>query len=163
MMREYGVINADVIVRSDVTQDQLVDFLSGNRIYVPAFIILNKIDLVSKEYLQEVKDMMKNYTVLPISAEKGLGIEKMKLKIFESLKLIRIYMRPQRGSTDYDEPLVIRSGSTVGDICDIIHRGFKDRFRYANIWGNSAKFPGQTVGQRHVLVDEDVLTIVVSK
>ncbi len=163
MMREYGIINADVILRSDVTEDQVVDFMSGNRIYVPAFVVLNKIDLVGRKYLKEVQDMFMDITILPISAQKGFRIEDLKLKIFETLKLIRIYMRPQGGPIDYDEPLVIREGSNVGDVCDIIHRGFRDRFRYANIWGKSAKFSGQTVGLRHILMDEDVLTIVVSK
>jgi len=51
----------------------------------------------------------------------------------------------------------------VGMICDTLHRDFKRKFRYANIWGPSSKFPGQTVGLAHVLKDQDVLTIVVRK
>ncbi|MEE9507122.1 MAG: TGS domain-containing protein, partial [Thermoplasmata archaeon] len=76
---------------------------------------------------------------------------------------IRIYMKPQGGKVDYSEPLVVKDGSTVGMVCDAIHRDFRERFRSANVWGMSAKFPGQTVGINHVLRDEDVITIVVQR
>ena len=44
---------------------------------------------------------------------------------------------------------------TVEDVCRRIHRRFKDEFRYANVTGPSAKFPGQKVGLSHVLEDSD--------
>jgi ribosome-interacting GTPase 1 len=44
-----------------------------------------------------------------------------------------------------------------------LHRRFKNDFRFANIWGSSAKFPGQKVGLRHVLQDADIVKIVLEK
>ncbi|HIJ17409.1 MAG TPA: GTP-binding protein, partial [Thermoplasmata archaeon] len=35
MMNEYGHINADIVIREDVVEDQLIDYISGNRHYVP--------------------------------------------------------------------------------------------------------------------------------
>jgi ribosome-interacting GTPase 1 len=64
---------------------------------------------------------------------------------------------------DRSEPLVVKDGSTVGMVCDAIHRDFREKFRYANVWGTSARFPGQTVGINHMLRDEDVITIVVQR
>jgi len=46
-------------------------------------------------------------------------------------------------------------------VCNSLHRDFVERFRYARVWGKSAKFDGQQVGLNHVLEDGDVLSIVV--
>ena len=62
-----------------------------------------------------------------------------------------------------DIPLIVKRGNTVGDVCELIHRDFKNNFRYAMVWGKSAKFPGQTVGMDHKVQDEDVLCIIVKR
>lgn len=41
--------NADIMFREDVTIDQLVDVLMGNRKYVPCLYCYNKIDQISLE------------------------------------------------------------------------------------------------------------------
>jgi hypothetical protein len=163
IFREYGHVNADIVIREDITQDRLIDSIARNRIYVHGIIVLNKIDLVEKEVVTGIKKALKGFPLIPISARDGLGLDDLKKSIFEQLDFIRIYMKPQGKKADYDEPLVIKRESSVGDVCDFIHRTFRNRFRYANIWGKSAKFPGQTVGMRHILHDGDVLTIVVSR
>ncbi len=61
------------------------------------------------------------------------------------------------------EPLVIKDGSDIGTICDSIHREFRKNFRYAMVWGKSARFPGQIVGLEHRVADKDVVTIVVKR
>jgi small GTP-binding protein len=163
IVREYGYINADIILREDITQDRLIDAMADNRVYIPAIAIVNKIDLATSEQIEELKANLKGLPHFLISAEKQKGLDELREAIFEKLKFIRIYMKPQGKKADLKEPMVIKSSSSVGDVCDFIHRSFRSRFRYANVWGKSAKFPGQTVGMRHVLEDEDVLTIVVSK
>ena len=48
-------------------------------------------------------------------------------------------------------------------IVKTLHRTFKDKFRYANVSGPSAKHNIQKVGFEHILKDGDILTIVVTK
>ena len=72
-------------------------------------------------------------------------------------------MRPKGGKTDYKEPLIIRNGNSVLDVCNKLHRKLKKDFRYGLVWGKSVKFGGQRVGLNHVLLDEDVLTNIKAK
>jgi uncharacterized protein len=161
---EY-VINADIIIREDITEDQLIDVFVENRVYLPAIVVVNKVDLISsdslKRQIQSVKS--RGWTVIGISAAKGFGLKELRKRIFEELKLIRVFMKPVGEKPDMDEPLILRTGSTVEDACRKLHRNFKDKFRYANVSGPSAKHDVQKVGLEHILKDGDILTIVVSR
>ena len=155
----YGIVSARVVVREDVTSEQLADHIAGNISYSKAITILNKIDLVDKAFLKDLKTKIKS-EVIEVSANSDINIELLKEKIYEKLKFIRIYMRPKGGETDFKEPLIARNGDSVEDICNKLHRRLKREFRYALIWGKSVKFGGQRVGLNHILQDEDVLTII---
>lgn len=161
---EY-VVNADVIIREDVTEDQLIDVFIHNRIYVPALVIINKEDLVAHEELREkLKSIQQEgWKVITISAKQGTGLQELKETISSELRLIRVYMKPVGKQTDYDEPMILRQGYTVEDACRKLHRDFKSKFRYATVSGPSAKHDSQKVGLNHELEDGDVLTIVIKK
>jgi small GTP-binding protein len=160
IMRLYGFHNARLIIREpNLTDDQLIDALNGNRIYVPSLTVLNKIDLVNKGFIEEVQSKIGN-NFIPISADAGINIDALKETIYQKLGFIRIYMRPKGNATDYNEPLIIKTGATVQDVCNKIHRNMAKSFRYGLVWGKSAKFAGQKVGLDHKLADEDVITIV---
>jgi ribosome-interacting GTPase 1 len=163
MMNEYGFINADIVIRDDINEDQLIDYISGNRLYVPAIVAINKVDLVNKEYLKHIEKRLKGWKVIPVAAEKGIGLKEVKDGIFDALRFIRIYMKPQGQEADMVEPLVIKDGSDIGMVCDSIHRDFRKNFRYAQVWGKSARFPGQIVGLDHRVMDQDVVTIIVKR
>jgi uncharacterized protein len=164
IMRLYGLHNGRVIIREpNLTDDQLIDVLNGNRIYVPSVIVLNKIDLVNPSFIQDIKSKIganNNNNFIAVSADTGINIDALKEAIYQRLGFIRVYMRPKGGETDYKEPLIIKNGATVQDVCNKIHRNMAKNFRYGLVWGMSAKFAGQKVGLDHKLADEDVITIV---
>jgi ribosome-interacting GTPase 1 len=159
IMRVYDRNSARVVIREDITDEQLVDVLLGNRTYAPSLTVMNKIDLVNAGFTIALAARLP-YKFIPISAEADVNITALKEEIFNRLDLVRIYMRRRTGETDFEEPLIVRRGSTVLEVCDKVHRNMKDDFRYAQIWGKSVKFGGQRVGITHRLMDEDVLTIV---
>jgi hypothetical protein len=157
------VINADVIVRENITEDQLIDVFVQNRVYVPAFVIINKTDLIdNKELRSKVKEVKQSgWKVIAISAKEEFGLNELKDKIFSELRFIRIYMKPVGEQADFNEPLILKQGDTVEDACKKLHRDFKEKFRYASVSGPSAKHDIQKVGLDHVLKDGDILTIVI--
>lgn len=61
---------------------------------------------------------------------------------------------------DFTEALIVRSNATIEDVCDQIHRTLKDNFKYALVWGASARHVPQRVGIGHAIADEDVVSIV---
>jgi small GTP-binding protein len=165
MVKEYGIVNADVVIRQDATQDELVDVLAGNRVYIPAMVALNKVDLQDVDYTRNAIRMFqeRGWPVSPISAKRGLGMEGLKDTVYEQLNFIRVYLKPQGGEADMDVPLVIKGGSDVGAVCDYLHRDFRSKFRYAIVSGPSAKFDNQIVGIEHELRDGDLLTLVLRR
>ena len=49
ILHEYKIFNAEVLVREDVTADQLIDVIEGNRKYLPCLYVYNKIDQIPLE------------------------------------------------------------------------------------------------------------------
>jgi small GTP-binding protein len=164
ILAENKVMNADVLVRgNNVTQDDIIDAMMGNRRYIPAFIAVNKVDLVVENQRIEMEnEMREKYGVDPImiSAHSGYNIDELQNAIYEHLEFLRIYMKPYGEEADMKEPMIMRRGSTIGDICRKLHRDFVDQFRYAKIWGTSVKHDAAKVGLQHQVEDGDVVTIV---
>ncbi|MEE9592757.1 MAG: GTPase [Thermoplasmata archaeon] len=158
--REWGLLNGEVVVQEDLTLQRLVDHFAGNRVYVPALLVLNKIDLIEETTLARIQEDLRGWTVIPISAREESGVESLIETIYGRLSFIRVYLKP-RGQRDVsEEPVILQSGATVEDVCGLLHGGFVERFRYAEVRGPSARFRDQRVGMEHTLLDGDVLSIV---
>ena len=168
VLREHGVVNADVTIQESVDIDRLIDGVMDNRVYRPSLVAVNKADLVEGDYLETVRENLRAEGIDPdeavfISAEAEKGLEALKEAIWEELGLIRVYMdKPGRG-VDYEEPLVVREGTSIGEAAETLGGELGERFRFARVSGPSAKHDEQQVGKGHVLEDEDVLRIVTSR
>ena len=162
IVRAYGLISGTIVFRQDVEPDRLVDFLAANRVYIPSITVVNKYD----QSYEGVEKNIKKYVsgdYLKLSVTKNQGVEKLRRLLYETLGFMRIYLKPQGEPADMEEPLVILNGSSVRAVCEHLHRDFVELFRYANVWGPSAKYPGQTVGMYHELKDGDIVTVVIKK
>ena len=168
VLREHGYANADVTIAEQVDIDRLIDGIMDNRVYVPSIVAVNKVDLIDPGYLETVEENLRAHDIDPeeavfISAEQERGLDALKERLWDELGLIRVYMdKPGRG-VDYEEPLVLFEGATVGDACEKLGGSFDERFRFARVSGPSAKHDDQQVGRDHELADEDVLRILTRK
>ncbi len=81
ILSESKMMNAEVLVRGNATQEDLIDAVQGNRVYVPAFIAVNKVDLIDKEtYLRIEHDISDRFATPPlmISAQTGYHMDELK-------------------------------------------------------------------------------------
>lgn len=161
VLSEYRIHNADVLIRENIDVDQLIDAILGNRKYLPGLVVINKIDLADEHIIRECREKFPDG--LLISADKNINMDELKESLYQKLGFIRIYLKPQGEPPDMDEPMIVLDGISVGEICDKLHRDFRKRFRYAQIWGTSAKHDGQRAGLEHVLHDNDILSIILRK
>jgi len=136
ILNVYGYTSARVVIREDIDSEQLVDYITGGKTYAKSITILNKIDLVDKKYLKKVSKKLKT-EFIPVSANASNNIAELRERIYDELKFIRIYLRPKGGKTDYKEPLIIRNGNSVLDVCNKLHRKLRKDFRYGLVWGKS--------------------------
>jgi len=166
ILREYKVNNCDILAREDITVDQLVDCIQGNREYKPCLYLYNKIDTVT---IEEINQLARQPHSLVGSVHKGFNIGKaneddpLKAKMWEYLGLTRIYTKRRGQQPDLAAPVVlsqIRRGTTVKSLCANVSSQMLRDFNYALIWGTSAKHSPQRCGLSHQLDDEDVVQIV---
>jgi small GTP-binding protein len=166
ILSESRIASADILIRGNATQDDLIDAMLGSRVYIPAVIAVNKVDLIETKEADAIeRDLIERFNQLPImiSAATGYHMEELKDDIFDRLGFIRVYLKPQAGPADLEEPLIIRKNATVEDICSRLHRDFVHKFRYARIWGTSVKHEAQRVGISHVVHDRDIVQIIIER
>ncbi|KAF4292875.1 hypothetical protein CNMCM8686_006913 [Aspergillus fumigatus] len=178
VLRDYKILNCEVLVRDEnATIDDFIDvIMKDHRKYIRCLYVYNKIDSVSLDFLDKLA--REPHTAV-MSCELDLGVQDVVDRIWTELRLIRIYTKRysppkpplqiftrvltayRKGEDpDFSEALIVRSNSTIEDVCDSIHRTLKETFKYALVWGASARHIPQRVGLGHVVADEDVVSIV---
>jgi small GTP-binding protein len=136
--REMGIKNAEISINEKLTFERLIDSFSGNRVYIPALMALNKADLAQKEDVFEAGYIL-------ISAEKEIGLENLREMIWEKLKFVRIYLVGKDEVPSPDNPIIMKVGDKLTDAAAKIGNEFAESKKSARIWGAGAKFEGQEV------------------
>jgi len=134
--------------------------LEGGWIYRKALLLGNKCDVRNamggyRLFETHLRDV---FSILPISAKEGMNVEALKEEVYRLLDIIRVYTKIPGEEPDLTEPVVLKKGSTVGDVALSVHKDFFAKLRYAKIWG-SGKFGGQMVKQDHQVNEGDVIEL----
>ncbi len=158
VLKQFKLVNADITIRTVINADQLIDVIERNKRYIPSITVLNKIDLLSKDKLEEMKKKLK--PDLCISGHKEVNLDRFKDLVFDKLRFIRVYCKEVGKKADMKVPLIIKKGSNLEVMCQKLHKDFITNFKFARIWGKSVKFPGQKVLKlKHILKDKDVVEL----
>ena len=157
ILKEYKIHNAEVLIKEDVTMDQFIDAIDGKRRYIPALYAYNKIDQLT---IEEVDKLARQPNTVMISCEMQLNLDYLVDRVWRSLGLLRVFTKKRGVLPDFSEPLILRSNSTVEHVCHVLHRSLASQFKYAMVWGASAKHQPQKVGFHHAVMDEDVIQII---
>ncbi|KAL2350561.1 GTP binding protein Gtp1 [Cryomyces antarcticus] len=162
ILKDYKMLNCEVLVRDEnATVDDFIDvIMKDHRKYIKCLYVYNKIDSVSLDFLDK---LAREPNTVVMSCELDLGVRDVVDRCWEELRLIRVYTKRKGIDPDFSEALIVRNNSTIEDVCDQVHRSLKESFKYALVWGASAKHVPQRVGLSHVVADEDVVSIVGTK
>ncbi|TDL28866.1 developmentally regulated GTP-binding protein [Rickenella mellea] len=154
----YKMHNCDIMIREDISTDEFIDVLIGTRKYTPCLYVYNKIDSIS---LEQVDKLAREPHSVVISCEMGLNLDYLIERIWEDLRLVKVYTKKRGQHPDLSDPICLRKGSTIEDVCHGIHRSLVEKYRYGLVWGKSSKFAphAQKVGLTHQVQDEDVVSI----
>lgn len=132
--------------------------LTSPRLFLqPCIYVLNKIDSIT---IEELDLLYRIPMSVPISSKMWLNIDELTERMWEELRLVRVYTKPSKAPPDYSSPVVLRQGKcTVEDFANAIHKEIAANLKNATVFGASAKHSrGQRVGLEHVLQDEGELT-----
>uniref|UniRef100_A0A7S0K4Z1 OBG-type G domain-containing protein n=1 Tax=Cafeteria roenbergensis TaxID=33653 RepID=A0A7S0K4Z1_CAFRO len=160
ILREFRVSSATILIREDVSVDDVIDVIEGNRTYVRCIYVYSKIDTVS---IEDVDHLARLPNSLVCSVYKDLGFPDILETMWSYLGLCRIYTKKKGSPPDLKDPVVLtqgRGGRNIEAFCRQIHSSLLTDFNYALVWGKSAKHSPQHCGLKHALHDEDVVQIV---
>jgi len=158
ILASYKIHNCDVMIREDITTDEFIDVLIGTRKYIPCLYVYNKVDAISLEQMDKIA---RSDNTVVISCELGLNLDYLIERIWDDLGLVKIYTKKRGAHPDLSDPVCLRKGATIEDVCNGIHRSLSANFRYGLVWGKSSKFAphAQKVSLHHAVQDEDVVSI----
>jgi len=91
-----------------------------------------------------------------LSVESGAGVEEFREKVFQELRIIRVYTKAPGKPADRSNPVILPRGSILLDFARSIHKDFAENLKFARIWAKD-KYEGQRIPRDHRLEDEDVI------
>jgi ribosome-interacting GTPase 1 len=126
---------------------------------VPALVIGTKLDLAAASDGAELLrlELDERLPLVPTSAVSGAGLDELRRRIVTALDVVRVYAKPPGRPADLSRPFVLRNGSTVEDLADVVHHELRQRLQYAVRCPPGA--PPLRVGHHYQLADRDVIEL----
>jgi len=161
LLKDYNVHDAFVKISGEATLEDVEDAVFENTVYKPAVVAANKIDLeMAEQHLKALKTFVGDrMTVVAMSCEKRIGLQRLGEALFERLGIVRVYTKEPNQRQPSRRPFILKKDSTVYDLARSIHSDFKENFCFAKVWSDRLMFSPQKVGATFMLRDRDVVEI----
>ncbi|CAE7901248.1 DRG1 [Symbiodinium sp. KB8] len=131
ILHEYRIHNAEITFRQDVTTDEFIDVILGNRKYVRCLYVYNKIDTLT---IEDVDALARLPDSTVMSCHMSLNLDFVLEKMWEYMELRRVYTKKKGQPPDLSDPLdedviqvgcaaiTIDSGLEFTALCVVIFR-----------------------------------------
>ncbi|KAK1232381.1 hypothetical protein PQX77_004473, partial [Marasmius sp. AFHP31] len=93
--------------------------------------VYNKIDSIS---LELVNKLAHTPNTVVISCELDLNLDYLVDRMWDALYIVKVFTKKRGAHPDLSDPVCMRRGSTIEDVCDSIHRSLAPNFKYALVW-----------------------------
>lgn len=162
VLTSYRIFNADVVVREDITVDDFIDVIDGNRKYCKCLYVYNKVDMIN---LAEMDRLARLPMSVVISIRQKLGLDYLLDRLWNEMQICRVYTKKKGAFPDFSDPIVItpQRGNkmcTVENAVLLLHKSMLEDFKSAQVWGTSVKTAPAICGIKHTLQDEDVVQVM---
>jgi ribosome-interacting GTPase 1 len=144
----------------ELDDSELLARLEPGDVELPVLVAVNKIDAGDNRLQLEAFDELfgKSWPLLPVSAETGEGLDRLREAAFRGLKVIRVYAKPPGKPPSTKQPIILPVGSRVRDMARTIHKELESKLRFARIW-SSRHHDGQRIPRNAELQDGDIVEI----
>jgi len=142
------VVEIPAVVKNYVEAENGATFLGIIR-QADLLVILGNSKLVLKELMSN--DISKDYVLYKDE-------ENIKDLIWNRLGIIRVYTKQPRKKPS-KLPIALERRDCIEDMAIHIHKDFIKKFKFARVWGKSAKHDGMRVGISHKLKDKDIVEL----
>ncbi len=150
-MLENGCYNVLLRVDEKLKVDEIVEGLDKSKHFLKAIGIW--VDNAASNVNSKI--IIEGIPVFSIT-----NISDTKKMLYDNLNLITIFTR-KPGEKDSDNiPVALKQNGTVEDLCNLLHKDFIQKFRYARVWGSS-KHAGQQVSLDFKFKAGDVVELYV--
>ena len=158
LLNSYGVRSATVKIYGEATLDDVEDALFEGLVYKPTIVVANKADMASET--EDLEDFCRTLKLplLKVSCITGMNLDAIGRILFDALEIVRVYTKPPGAREPSDKPFILKSGATVLELAERIHRSLAEKFRYARVWSVGSRSPIR-VGRDYLLKDGDVVEI----
>jgi uncharacterized protein len=145
---ELRVVQSELAALQDPLRSPPTVLLIGTKLDLPAA------PLGAELLRMELEDQSE---LLLTSSVSGAGLEELRARIVSALDVVRVYAKPPGRPADLNRPFVLRRGSTVDDLADMVHHEVRQKLHFAVRW--PADGTPLRVAHSYQLADRDIIEL----